>query len=217
METLRMLTMPEAELRQRLNFTNPELMQKFSQAGTSVFLITSHQFNWEWLIAAVSLLKTHPIHYVYQSQSNAFFDQFSNAIRQRFGAKGVKRDQVAREAIRLKKSLHGLAIVADQFPGYVQDKKYWSVFLNQETAFFQGVQQIAALTNDPVIYFSMRRVSRGHFECDLVPLAEPPYDKERLNVVEGFVRATERAIQNQPDGWLWSHNRWKIEREETSS
>ncbi len=180
--------------------------------GRSVICMTSHQFNWEWMAGVLTLLRTHPMYYVYQPQSNKFFDNFSNVVRQRFGSKHIKRDEVARELIKLRKTLHSIAIVADQFPGYAQDKKYWTQFLNQETAFFQSVQQIAAISKDVVVFFGCRRLRRGYYECQIEFLTEPPYEKDAVNVVERYVRAVERNIRAQPDGWLWTHNRWKMKR-----
>ena len=114
--------------------------------------------------------------------------------------------------IKLRKDLHALAIVADQFPGHPNDKKYWTIFLNQETAFYQSVQQIAAISKNVVVYFGCQRIRRGYFECDLELLTAPPYEKNDNTVVEKYVKAVERNIRRQPDGWLWSHNRWKMKR-----
>lgn len=213
LETLKQLTMSEAELKRRMVFRNPEILERMRNEGRSVICITSHHFNWEWLVAGVTLLRTHPMHYVYQPQSSEFFDRLSNLVRMRFGARHIKRDEVARELVKLRKNFHALAIVADQFPGHPRDKKYWTHFLQQETAFYESVQQIASISNDVVIFFGCRRVRRGYFECDVEVLTEPPYRKGDFNLVESYVRAVERNICRQPDGWLWTHNRWKMKRD----
>ena len=213
-ETLKLLTMPKAEVLDRIKYKNPEVIESLASNGQAMIYLTSHQFNWEWLLAGVCLQTTPPLFYVYQAQSSKFFDDFSNLVRQRFGARAIRREQVGREAIKLKGTLHGLALLADQFPGFDNDKRYWTTFLHQDTAFFQGINQLAIMTQYPVIFFVSRKLRRGYYECELIKIAEPPYEKKDLRIVENYVKATEKIIREQPEGWLWSHDRWKRTREE---
>jgi KDO2-lipid IV(A) lauroyltransferase len=206
--------MPREEVLRRIKYTNPEVIESLAQQKISMMYLTSHQFNWEWLLAGVCLQTTPPLHYVYQAQSSEFFDRFSNITRMRFGAKPIKRERVGREALRQKGTLHALALLADQFPGLHHDKRYWTNFLHQDTAFFQGINQLAIITQYPVIFFVSRKIRRGYYECELVRIAEPPYEKNDFRIVENYIQATERIIREQPEGWLWSHDRWKNTRSE---
>jgi KDO2-lipid IV(A) lauroyltransferase len=105
--------------------------------------------------------------------------------------------------------LRVIAIVADQFPGIDSDKRYWTTFLHQDTAFFQAINQIALLTQYPAFYAVVRKIRRGFYELELIKIAEPPYDKKTFRVVDSYARATEEVIARYPENWLWSHNRWK--------
>lgn len=213
-ETLKLLTMSNDEVLRRMNYRNPEVIESLAKQGQSMIYLTSHQFNWEWLLAGACLNTTPPLYYVYQAQSSRFFDDFSNRIRQRFGAQPIKRENVGREAIKRKGTLHSLALLADQFPGLDHDKRHWTTFLHQDTAFFQGINQLAIITQYPVIFFVSRKIKRGYYECELIKIAGPPYAKNDFRIVENYVRATEKIIRDQPEGWLWSHDRWKKTREE---
>jgi KDO2-lipid IV(A) lauroyltransferase len=102
-----------------------------------------------------------------------------------------------------------VAIVADQYPGQKKDKKYIINFLNQETAFFQGANQLASLTQFPVMYGAVEKVKRGYYEVTMVPIAEPPYEKETPVIIENYACEAERVIRQHPSGWLWTHRRWK--------
>jgi len=213
-ETLKLLTMSKEEVRRRVVYKNPEVIESLARRGQAMIYLTSHQFNWEWLLAGVCLYTTPPVYYVYQTQSSRFFDDFSNLIRKRYGASAIRREKVGREAVKLKGTLHSLAILADQFPGIDADKRYWTTFLNQETAFFYGINHLAVMTQYPVIFFMSRKIRRGFYECELVKIAEPPYSKDDFRIIESYVKATEKIILEQPDGWLWSHNRWKRSKKE---
>jgi KDO2-lipid IV(A) lauroyltransferase len=55
----------------------------------------------------------------------------------------------------------------------------------------------------------MRKVRRGYYETEIIPLALPPYEKEHTDVLKNYIVEIEKVIHKDPAGWLWSHNRWK--------
>lgn len=211
-ETLKLLTIKKEDLRKRMRYLNPEIIEPFKEKRQSVIYVTSHQFNWEWLVAAGNFSLPISVDFVYQPPSSEFFNQFSLKLRTRFGAYPIKRAEVAREIIKRKEIVRGVAIVADQFPGHDNDKRYWTTFLNQDTAFFQGINQLAYMTQYPIFFAKMKHPKRGHYEIELVKIAEPPYQKDNFDMIESYIRATEEVIKSDPSGWLWSHNRWKKKR-----
>jgi Kdo2-lipid IVA lauroyltransferase/acyltransferase len=209
-ETLKLLTIPKIELGERMKFINPEVVHEFTNKGESVLLLASHQFNWEWLLASGSFSLSIPIDFVYQPQNDQFFDDFSLLGRTRFGAYPIKRETVGRVALKRKHIVRGTAIVADQFPGHFNFKRYWTTFLGQRTAFFQGISQLAVLTQSPVFYAAIKKIRRGFYEVELISLATPPFDAMNSDrVIERYVEQTEKTIRLHPEGWLWSHKRWK--------
>lgn len=208
-ETLKLLTISREELTRRFRFTNYELPERFKQQNQSVLYLASHQFNWEWLLTSASITYPTKIDFVYQRVKNAFFDRISLQARTRFGAYPIRRDEVAREIVKRRPLLRGIATVADQYPGYDRDKKYYAQFLNQETVFFAGTNQLAIMTQYPAIGFDIKKIKRGYYEATPVLIASPPYSKDSETVVENYVRHVEQMIRKDPAGWLWSHNRWK--------
>jgi Kdo2-lipid IVA lauroyltransferase/acyltransferase len=208
-EMLKLLTISKEELRKRMQFDNLELLHRYKANNQSIFFLASHQFNWEWMLVSASITFPFDIEFVYQPVKNQFFDRFSLEIRSRFGALGIRRKDVAREIIKRRNKLKGLASVADQYPGYDSDKKYSTQFLNQDTVFFYGTNQLAQLTQFPALYYKVEKIKRGHYLSTPVVLGEPPYDKNSDAVIEGYVRELEKSIQKNPANYLWSHNRWK--------
>ena len=215
-ETLKLLTIDKEDLRARMVYKNPELVIPFKEKNQSVIYVTSHQFNWEWLVAAGSISLPLPVDFVYQPPSSGFFDQFSVLSRTRFGGYPIRRADVAREIVKRREITRGVAIVGDQFPGHDNDKKYWTTFLGQETAFFQAINQMAFLTQYPVFFAKMSHPKRGFYEVELVLISSPPYEKDNYDMIENYVKETERVIKKDPAGWLWSHKRWKKKRSEVN-
>lgn len=208
-ESLKLLTISASQLKKRMRYTNPDLVFKYRDQNQSVLLLSSHQFNWEWLLASGMLSLKLPIDFVYQPINLPFMDTLLQTCRTRFGGYAIKRNDVARELIKRKNIVRGLAIVADQYPGHENDKKYELKFLNQDTVFFYGSQQMASLTQFPALYGVVERVRRGYYTCTLVKVGEPPYEKNDGVVIERYAKVVQKVIENHPSGWLWSHNRWK--------
>lgn len=215
-ETIKLFTIDQEDLRRRMIYKNPELVEQFNKKNQSVIYVTSHQFNWEWLVAAGNLSLPMQVDFVYQPPSSKYFDKLTLVFRTRFGAYPIRRADVAREIIKRKDITRGVAIVADQFPGHDNDKKHWTTFLGQETAFFQGINQLAFMTQYPVFFAKVNHPKRGFYEVELIQISEPPYQKDNFDMIEKYIKETERVIKNDPAGWLWSHNRWKRNKKNTN-
>jgi Kdo2-lipid IVA lauroyltransferase/acyltransferase len=208
-ETLKLLTIESEELGRRAKFTNIHLIDEYKRQNRSVIILASHQFNWEWLLAGADLSLPLPMDFVYQTVESKLFNKFSLICRTRFGAHPINRDDVAREVVRRKNIQRCIAILADQYPGLGKDKKYITTFLHQQTAFFQGANQLGVLTQYPVVFGAVTKVRRGFYEVRFEKIAEPPFTKDDFSMIEKYVKAMERNIQENPSEWLWSHNRWK--------
>ena len=208
-ETLKLITISREELKRRMVFTNPHITEKYRQQNQSILILAAHQFNWEWLVTAACFNLPFQIDFVYQQVNNGFFDKISRATRTRFGAHAIMRQEVAREIVKRRHILRAIATMADQYPGYNHDKKFIAPFLHQQTVFFHGVNQMAQLTQYPVLFFQIKKVRRGYYETHAVELAMPPHAKDDNTVIERYIAIVEQAIHESPTTWLWSHNRWK--------
>lgn len=208
-ESLKLVSMSQSELSRRMIFRNPEVIRGFRTSNQSILFLASHQFNWEWLLVSASVNFPMAIDFVYQPVKSKFFNALTLKIRTRFGAHPIKRNEVARELVKRKDIIRGVATVADQYPGYGRDKKFITEFLHQETAFFLGTNQLAQLSQYPAVYYKPKKIRRGYYEASPVIIALPPYPKDSQIVIEKYVQEVEKAIREYPPGWLWSHNRFK--------
>jgi len=211
-ETLKSVTISEKALLKRVKFTNVPDVQPYADANQSIVVIASHQFNWEWALQVGCIVLPFPVDAVYQKLSSKQFDKLMLETRGRFGGKPIEKSRVLREIIKTKDRLRALGIVADQSPR-PHSPKYWTNFLNQETAFFLGPEQIAKAAKYPAFFFKVERQQRGYYTVGLVKLAEPPYEKDSHVILENYARETEELIKNDPAGYMWSHRRWKLKRE----
>lgn len=215
-ETLKAFTISQKELSKRVKFINVPDVQHHADNNQSIVVIASHQFNWEWALLTGCIVLPFPVDAVYQRLSNKSFDKLLLDTRSRFGGKPIEKSKVLREVIKTKDRLRALGIVADQSPRK-KSPKHWTQFLNQDTAFFLGSEQIAKIGKFPCYYFNVVRQGRGYYAVELVHLCSPPYDKQGHEIIEAYAKATEDSIQKDPSGYLWTHKRWKLKRDKNDS
>ena len=194
---------------ERVAIENRDLIGRFLAMKRPVVLLTAHVCNWEWLLPAAGAQFDIPIDAVYKPLRVASLDAFIRETRSRFGGKPIPINSFLYELMRRAGEARAYGMVADQTPPRNMDK-YWTRFLNQDTAFFTGADKIAQFLEAPVLYVAMRRLRKGHYALRLHVLCEPPYEPgEDLQVMERYARRLESEIRASPPDWLWVHNKWK--------
>ena len=209
-ETLKLLTISEQNLLKRVKVDNT-LTKKYQKLGKPVFGMTSHFCNWEWLLLAGSNKVGLELHAVYQQLKSPFFDDLMKKIRSRFGVVLHEKNNVVRDMMKMRGESFLMSMVADQRPASGENK-YWSVFLNQDAAFYSGTELLARRMDIKVIYASMKRVKRGYYEFHFEDLEPNPRDAAPNEITENFIQRAEKHILRDPSSYLWSHDRWKHKR-----
>ncbi len=205
-ETIKLLTISEAELRKRVSHKNPEILFPWFEKGESFVTMAPHLGNWEWLLAGNKLYVGCEIDAVYKPLSSPFFEKLMLKIRSRFGSFPVPSTQILRIEAGRKHISRAIAMVADQTPG--PENAFVSRFLHQPTLFFRGPQKIAQTFQYPVFYSSMEKIGRGRYLIKVEEIALRPLP-EGDEILKSFVEKMETDIHKQPAYWLWSHKRWK--------
>lgn len=214
-ETLKAITITKEELTRRMKVLNPEVVDPYLNKGQSGVFMVSHQFNWEWVILTSSVVLPAQIDGIYKKLSHPKMDKLVLDSRSRFGAHLMEKDRSLRDIVKRKDILRLIGIVADQLPIlHSKAEKYWTTFLNQETAFYAGGERISKMIKAPVFFIDVHRPRRGYYELEFKVIAEPPYDKSGHEILDSYVKATEKLIQREPEGWLWSHKRWKYTKQD---
>ncbi|UII27888.1 lysophospholipid acyltransferase family protein [Fulvivirga maritima] len=210
-ETLKAFTISEKTLMKHVKMVNFEMLNDELAKGKSAVVMATHQFNWELASQASCVYLSYPVDAVYQTLSNASFNKLMYDTRARFGGEPIDKSKILRTILKTKERVRVIAMVADQSPRR-KSTKYWTTFLNQDTAFFTGAEQLAQTLNFPVLFFRVTRPKRRQYQVEFVKLGEPPYEKNH-DIVEAYARETERLIRDEPEGYLWTHKRWKLKKE----
>ena len=211
-ESIKMRTISKKQVKERIELLNEEEVIRHFEAGKAVIGVTAHYANWELGIHRLSLMTDYPKLIIYKPLNSKVFDDIQNQIRCRFGAIMVPMKQILRHIVRLKGQPHISMFVADQTPLY-QDSDYFMDFLHQEALVYTGTERIARLTSDPVVFCQIgRKKKRGYYFCKFTTLVENPEMYTEHEITQLHNRFTEEVIRQEPEYWLWSHNRWKRKR-----
>jgi Kdo2-lipid IVA lauroyltransferase/acyltransferase len=211
MEVVKSVSMRADDMRDRMRIVNLEAARRHLDAGQSLMFVTSHLCNWEWLLHGMALQLGYPVDAAYKPLHDQWAERLMLKIRSRFGARLVPAKELLADFLKRRGIVRALAMNADQAP-VSTDKRYWTRFLGQDTAFYVGADQIARATRLPVLYVSMRRVRRGYYEADLQPLWDGREATEPNTVTERYARACEIDVLKSPADWLWSYRRWRLKK-----
>src|SRR6202023_271530 len=210
-EVLKSVSMTEADMRAHVTIVNLDVARRHLEAGQSVMFVTSHLGNWEWLLHGVALQLGYPVDAAYKPLHDQWAERLMLKIRTRFGARLVPAKELLADFLRRRAIVRAVAMNADQAP-LRTDKRYWTRFLGQDTAFYIGAEQIARATRLPILYAGVRRIRRGYYEVEFKPLWDAREATEPNAVTERYARACEIDVLKSPADWLWSYRRWRLKK-----
>jgi KDO2-lipid IV(A) lauroyltransferase len=210
-EVLKSVSMSAEDMCSRVSVRNLEVARRFLDAGQSVMFVTSHLCNWEWLLQGVVLQLGHPLDAGYKPLHDLWAERLMLKVRSRFGARLVPAKELLADIIKRRAIVRGIAMNADQAP-VSTDKRHWTQFLGQDSAFYIGAEQISRATRLPVIYACMRRVRRSHYEVELKLLWDGKETVSPNEITEKYARACELDVLRSPADWLWSYRRWRLKK-----
>lgn len=214
-ETLKLLTIDEREIRRRMVFEGVDKMEEQLERHPFVFIYLGHYGNWEWvstLPAWFGRAGTHGAQ-LYRPLNNKAFDSLFMHLRTRFGAENISKYDSLRRILTLKEEGRKTIIgfISDQSPG-VNSIHDWVDFLHQDTPVFTGTERIGKKVDAAVFFADVQRPRRGYYRCTLRLMTDDIRQMPDYTVTELYMRELEAMIRRAPHLWLWSHRRWKHSR-----
>jgi Kdo2-lipid IVA lauroyltransferase/acyltransferase len=210
-EVIKSATLPAEEIRKRVRIVGLEQPRALLAQGQSVLLAAAHQGNWEWMLLALSLELGFPLDAAYKPLVDSWAEREMKKVRSRFGSRLIPAKELLADIIKRGKAVRAIAMVADQEPT-TSEHKHWTRFLNRDTAFYMGPEEIARVTRFPVFFIGMKRTARGCYEMRFVPLTRTGESLKTGELTERYARLVEQQIRDAPPDWPWSHKRWKLKK-----
>lgn len=199
----------------RIRFSNPEIISRAFEQKQNIIIMAGHYGNWEWNLLPI-LASGYRVLPVYKPQSSKLADQLMRDIRQKPGILLVSMKdtlRVIKQELKSNNSPFALLLVSDQIPAR-GDIRFWTRFLNQETAFFTGGEKLAKRFGLPVYYADQVKRKFACYEARMTPVYDGVSVTQEGAITTAFTELLESSIRQKPYLWLWSHRRWKYRKEE---
>lgn len=211
LESCKLASMSSEEMRKRMKFKNVEAVNAMIRQGKSVSVYLGHYGNWEW-VSSMPLWLEKDVEgiQIYHKLRNQTMERLMLHIRERMGGISVEMHKTARYITELVNN-HKVCVIgfiADQSPKK-RESRYFLPFLHHKTPVLIGTEKITKHYGFEAFYLHVTRTRRGFYEAEFVQLHENPQSLPGFELTALYFKHLEQAIQQQPELYLWTHQRFK--------
>lgn len=206
-EIIHLASMTVDELKKRLSWTiDPGFKEDCKKNGTICFM--GHYANWEWVIAALKLYTDSDVFIIYSPLHNSFVNSEMLRIRERFGGKLIRSDEVTN--LIEKRSAKGkdsvFLALSDQLPKekYV---RHFHNFLGIKSKVITGTETLCQRYGFRPYFIEVMKTSKGYYHCNIKSI--PQEGNSDWPVTDSYLDMLSSSIKCHPELWLWSHDRWR--------
>jgi len=206
-ETLKMASASQKFVQKHFT-ANYSLINDLHKTGKSLQVHLGHNFNWEIGNISVPPSIVYKSVAVYMPMRNKIVNRVMLRIRTRFNNNFVAATNMKEDMLKHFNTQYILWLVADQKPADPTNA-YWIKFFGKLTPFLRGPERSARRNNFPVLFAHVKKVKRGYYHGYIELVTMEPKDLQEGELTKMFVGYLEKVMTDQPETWLWSHNRWK--------
>lgn len=202
------------EIRKLLTVEGTEHLEKALSKGKGVLIFSAHLGNWEMATAPVSQIGK--VNVIARALDNRLLEREILSIRKKLGAHVIYKQQAARPILRALEANEMVAILIDQ--NVVRNQAVFVEFFGKTAATTPSLASFFLKTGAPVIPVFCYPVENRKYRVKIFPPLEIPATGEEKQDVLKITQLCTKIIQNQiqenPNVWLWFHNRWKTRPEQ---
>lgn len=200
--------------KKRAKATEFNLTENFYEQveGRNGVVLTSHYGFWEVALNLYLITPKHHLIVAYRPLTNPLMDKLLRRLRNYTSVDVVPSKQLIRHYVANRNGINGKNLLV----GLISDQNCpptkgccWHSFLNHDSLFFDGGEQLAMKFGLPVFYLELERIEAGRYRHNYTQIYDGKEEIAPHEITERYVRCLERTIQAQPEYWMWSHRRWK--------
>ncbi len=208
-ESIKSLTISEAEIKRRFKFTNLEEISKVEKEKKSIMLMCAHYGSWEWIFILQYYIN-YKGYAVYKKLGNKYFSRLVKSIRAKYNTTLIDTKQTIFKVRDSKKKgeLAMYGFLSDQSPKY-QKAFHWTNFLNIKVPVYTRAEKLAKDLDLAVMFFKTKKIKRGYYETTFKLVSLDPSEYNDYEITDLFIRYLEELIYEAPEFYLWTHKRWK--------
>ena len=213
-EAIKLLNISEEEIKRRMKFVNPEIIDRLTVSGNSCILGLGHYANWEWVSSIILHMEPNvKLGFLYKELHSKAFDKLFLKMRSGFGAVPIEKLSAFRRLVKFKQDRQTMLVgfLSDQRPPK-NVNQYWTKFLNQDTNVQNGMERIAKHIGSSIVYLDIKKEKRGYYSAKIFVISPDATDEPENLIMERYIRKLEETVMRDPALYLWSHNRWKFKK-----
>ena len=198
----------------RRKATELNLTEEFEQMieGRNVVVLTSHFGFWEIALNLYLFIPKHHVVVAYRPLKSRIMEKLYRRLRNYERVDVVPSNNFMRHYVANRNGIDGKNLAV----GLISDQNCpptkgccWHSFLNHDSIFFDGGEQLARKFGLPVYYLELERIEAGRYRHNYTLLYDGVEEVKPHEITERYVRSLERTIVAKPEHWMWSHKRWK--------
>ena len=208
-ESIKSMTISEAEMKKRFTFSNVELIQNLEKDNKSIALMCAHYGSWEWIFILQTYVNNKG-YAIYKRLVNKYFDRLVKRIRAKYNSHLITTKESIPVLIKSKVdgNLSICGFVSDQSPKLTK-AFHWNDFMGIKVPVHTGAEMLAKKLGMAVVFFRVKKLKRGYYETTFETIAENPKDFKDYEITDIFLKCVEKQINEAPEYYLWTHKRWK--------
>jgi KDO2-lipid IV(A) lauroyltransferase len=211
LEAIRLQRLRPEELLASVEIAGWENVERALSYGRGVFFLTAHIGSWEVAALVTGLKVEAGLSVVNRPLDNPLLEAELDRLRKLYGNHVFGKQNIVREVLAQLKKGGGVGILIDQ---RVREDQGVEVPFFGHPAWTPGIlARMASKTQAPVVPTFAVRDRPGHYHLRyLEPVLVDDLPDSELEVVPlttRYLGILEAAIRENPEQWLWYHDRWK--------
>jgi len=184
-------------------------LEKALQEDKGVLLFSAHYGNWE--IVPHFLSKKGKLSVIARPLDIEFFEKELFKLRTSLGAKVVYKHQATKQILQSLRAKEMVAFLIDQ--NVLRQQAVFVDFFGKKAATTPSLAAFFLRTKSPLVPGFCYPTSSYSYKIKIFsPLTFTPgesHEEQVLKITQTCTNIIEAQIRQNPDYWLWFHNRWK--------
>ena len=191
---------------QKIIIKNQEVLEKVKESSEPVIFVSGHFNNFE--LMAMHIEKSGiDLAAIYRPLNNIFLNPIMEKIRKKYICKKQIKKGISgtKEMLQNFKNGSSIALMIDQRVS----QGIRSNFFNKEALTTTIPAQFVKKFNTKVVPIYIERTKNNNFKLKIYKPLEFENNDSLEKITSDLNKILEKMIINNPDQWIWTHNRWK--------
>ena len=183
-----------------------EILSKLSDEKKPVIFISGHFANFELMSMEITKKQIH-LATIYRPLNNIFLNPFMEFLRKKYVCQNQIKKGIngVRDAIKFLKHNCSIALMIDQRVGEGERIN----FFNQPALTTTLPAQLSFKFDIKIVPVFIERLENNNFRIRFEEGINPKNFENKISLSEKLNKVIEKMIQENPNQWIWTHNRWR--------